>query len=193
MRRAIDALSDLKSPCPFGAFGTVIVNHTSSIEGDLVCIGANSVREEGNPTLHGEVAGIRNCTAVLISPEGPYKLSPAEALAAFQHLSLYTTAEACPMCASAIRMALFAEYVYATSLPRLVQLSWPQIDIRSHEVFERSARLASQTRIVGGVLSNETDGLFEWQFQDGECPNGSGCVKDGEGRCYRPEPGHDEL
>jgi hypothetical protein len=53
MRHAISALSQLKSPCPYEAFGAAIVNHTGSIEGDLVCMGANSIRAEGNPTLHG--------------------------------------------------------------------------------------------------------------------------------------------
>lgn len=54
MRRANTALSDLVSPCPFGAFGTVIVNHTdTSGKGDLVCIGANSNAQTGNPTNHG--------------------------------------------------------------------------------------------------------------------------------------------
>ena len=44
MRRALQAVNELGSPCPFAAFGTAIVNHTSpTIElGDLVCIGANS-------------------------------------------------------------------------------------------------------------------------------------------------------
>lgn len=55
MRRANQALSDLVSPCPFGAFGTVIVNHTdTSGLGELVCIGANSISSTGNPTLHGQ-------------------------------------------------------------------------------------------------------------------------------------------
>ena len=54
MQVAIDALSDLKStPCPFEAFGASIVNHTASLAGELVCIGANSIAAEGNPTLHG--------------------------------------------------------------------------------------------------------------------------------------------
>jgi hypothetical protein len=67
MRRAIGALDEVVgSPCPFAAFGAVIVNHTSTVavvsEGDAdagmslgeeVCIGANSVQGLGNPTLHG--------------------------------------------------------------------------------------------------------------------------------------------
>lgn len=45
----------LNAPCPFAAFGSVIVNHTSdSALGELVCTGANSNSVTGNPTLHGE-------------------------------------------------------------------------------------------------------------------------------------------
>ncbi len=54
MRRAVASLSELSSPCPFAAFGTVVVNHTASEHGELVCIGANAVFQDGNPTLHGE-------------------------------------------------------------------------------------------------------------------------------------------
>lgn len=54
MRKANEALSEvLGNPCPFAAFGTVIVNHTDSGLGELVCIGANSNSLTGNPTLHG--------------------------------------------------------------------------------------------------------------------------------------------
>ena len=57
MRRAIAALPELTgSPCPSEAFGAVIVNHTASPEGELVCIGANSIKKDGNPTLHGKYA-----------------------------------------------------------------------------------------------------------------------------------------
>ena len=53
MRRANAALAELVSPCPFGAFGSAIVNHTGDGLGDLICIGANSISSTGNPTLHG--------------------------------------------------------------------------------------------------------------------------------------------
>lgn len=57
MRKANEALSLLSGPCPFGAFGTAIVNHTacpSDELGDLICIGINNSSETENPTLHGE-------------------------------------------------------------------------------------------------------------------------------------------
>ena len=57
MRRANEALGELSgSPCPFAAFGTVIVNHTNSDGlGELVCMGVNENSLTGNPSLHGEV------------------------------------------------------------------------------------------------------------------------------------------
>ena len=58
MRRAISALSELESPCPFAAFGTVIVNHTNTSDekGKMVCMGINGNARYGNPTLHGILA-----------------------------------------------------------------------------------------------------------------------------------------
>ena len=60
MRRAVKALEELNegSPCAFAAFGCVIVNHSAVAvggggEGEEVCIGANAIMREGNPTLHG--------------------------------------------------------------------------------------------------------------------------------------------
>ena len=61
MRTANEALSLLSGPCPFGAFGTAIVNHTACPSGglgELVCIGINNSSETGNPTLHGEQLGL---------------------------------------------------------------------------------------------------------------------------------------
>jgi len=47
----------LNAPCPFAAFGSVIVNHTDTKSlGTLVCTGANSNSATGNPTLHGNWA-----------------------------------------------------------------------------------------------------------------------------------------
>lgn len=55
MRLANQALGDLSgSPCPFAAFGTVIVNHTNSATGELICMGVNENGKTGNPSLHGQ-------------------------------------------------------------------------------------------------------------------------------------------
>ena len=97
------------------------------------------------------------------------------------------------MCATAIRYALFEEYIYSTSSDTLINFGWPQINITSREVFARSPGLRKQTRIVRDVLANETDELFRWQFRDGECPKG--CGRKGK-ECVKVEAGevqHEEL
>jgi tRNA(Arg) A34 adenosine deaminase TadA len=187
MRQANAALAALppSSPCPFAAFGSVIVNHSStdpSSLGDLICTGANSNSAAGNPTLHGEIAAINNCSEELQGPR--FNLTPAEALAAFPSLSLYTNAESCPMCASAIRWAGFREYIYGTSIDTLIQAGWGQIRVSSLEIFEMSFDLPFQSRLMGNVLSNETDTFFKWQFDsEAECP--IGCRRGEKGSCVK--------
>jgi hypothetical protein len=67
MRQANAVLAELSSPCPFGAFGTVIVNHTDTKGlGNVVCIGINSLFQIGNPTLHGTLPGILRDTTDVI-------------------------------------------------------------------------------------------------------------------------------
>ncbi|KAI0484003.1 guanine deaminase [Xylariaceae sp. FL0804] len=174
MRQASLALGD---PCPFAAFGTVVVNHTGTSElGELVCTGANNNSATGNPTLHGEMAAIANCSSILTDPAGPWKLTPAEALDAFADLSLYTNAESCPMCASAIRWAGFREYVYGTSIETLIERGWGQIRLSSLDVFRQSFDLPDPARLLGDVLTNETDPFFAWQY-DPAAPCPLGCSR----------------
>lgn len=97
MRVANQMLSELASPCPFAAFSTVIVNHTTGGLGELVCVGVNQISSTGNPSMHGEMAAIGNCSTILTAKNGSYGLSPEEAVNAFTQLSLYTNAESCPM------------------------------------------------------------------------------------------------
>ncbi|KAJ0385875.1 hypothetical protein COL922a_005464 [Colletotrichum nupharicola] len=172
----------LPNPCPFAAFGAVVVNHTAGGLGELVCTGANNNQGSGNPTLHGEMVAINNCSAIFTDPQGRYNMTPADALFAFGDLTLYTNAESCPMCASAIRWAGFKEYVYGTSIDALVDMGWGQITVSSKEIFNQSSSLSSETGFLGGVLTNETDGFFSWQFRpNATCPQG--CSRAASGRC----------
>ncbi|KAM4066044.1 phospholipase/Carboxylesterase [Hirsutella rhossiliensis] len=166
MRQANEALYHVaRTPCPFEAFGTVIVNHTAGGLGDLVCIGANMRSSTGDPTMHGEIAAIRNCSAILTDPTGPYRLTAREALAAFSQLTLYTNAESCPMCASAIYWAGMREYVYGTGIEAMVRKGWGQVRMSSPEVLRQAFNVGGgPTRILGGVLANETDAYLLWQF-----------------------------
>jgi tRNA(Arg) A34 adenosine deaminase TadA len=107
MRAANLALTASGSSCPFAAFGTVIVNHTATNGlGDLICTGVNQNSVTGNPTLHGEMVAVGNCTDILTDPNGPYALSPAEASAAWADFTLYTNAESCPMCTCTARASI---------------------------------------------------------------------------------------
>lgn len=104
IRRANLALHEIESPCPFGAFGSVIVNHTDvseGPEGKLLCIGVNNVKS-GNPILHGETQAINNCSRMFVAgrEEGGLGLSGKEAGEAWRGLSLYTNGEPCPMVSS---------------------------------------------------------------------------------------------
>ncbi|KAH9828869.1 cytidine deaminase-like protein [Teratosphaeria destructans] len=187
MRTAISALDTLTSPCPFAAFGTAIVNHSSTGESNLICIGANAIGSTGNPTLHGEIAGIDNCSSILTDPKGRFKLPAAEALQAYRDLSLYTTAEPCPMCASAIRWAGFKECIFGTRIPTLIDLGWDQIDFSTEHLFRHSGSLGTETTLMGGVLEDETDVLLAWQFRhDRRCP--LGCQRSGDGGACLPDP-----
>lgn len=127
------------------------------------------------------MAAISNCSTILTDPNGPYKLTPASAILALTDLSIYTNAESCPMCASAIRWSGFREYIYGTSIDTLIEKGWGQIRISSMEVFQQSFDLPHSSRLLAEVLTNETDPYFLWQFDPGyPCPKG--CARTG-GTC----------
>ncbi|KAG6012055.1 hypothetical protein E4U54_007756 [Claviceps lovelessii] len=186
MRKANEALFDVRgTPCPFNAFGSVIVNHTAGGLGELVCIGANDVAS-GNPTLHGEIAAINNCSAILTDPDGPYRLTGRETQLAWAHLSLYTNAEPCPMCASAIRWGGFRELVFGSFSTDLEKRGWRMMSLSAQGLFGYTTELDTKTTILEGVLSNETDVYFGWQFDTAQpCPRG--CVR-AKTSCQKVDP-----
>ncbi|KIP11979.1 hypothetical protein PHLGIDRAFT_510279 [Phlebiopsis gigantea 11061_1 CR5-6] len=123
-----------------------------------------------------EINAISNCTEILQAP--PHSLTPSGALAALQELSIYTNAESCPMCASAIRFSAFKEYIFGTSIPFLTDhgACWSQITLSSYNIFQQSVLLGTSTQFVGNILGNETDPMFAWQF-DESAPCPSSCVR----------------
>ncbi|KAG5926467.1 hypothetical protein E4U42_003288 [Claviceps africana] len=183
MRQANEALLHVRgTPCPFNAFGSVIVNHTAGGLGEMVCIGANDIAS-GNPTIHGEIAAINNCSAILTDPDGPYRLTGGEAQLAWADLSLYTNAEPCSMCASAIRWAGFKELVFGSSTADLEERGWPMISLSAEALFGYATGLGTETAILKRVLSNETDVYFGWQFDAAQpCP--AGCQR-AKRRCQK--------
>jgi tRNA(Arg) A34 adenosine deaminase TadA len=107
MRKTNEATYAQPGPCSFGAFGAIIVNHTSE---SIVCEGANF--RTGNPTTHGEISAINACTAKFTEA----RMTLTEIYTAWGYLSLYTNVESCLMCAAAIRWAGFKENVFGTTI-----------------------------------------------------------------------------
>ena len=109
MRRAIAQAKEV----PLLPFGAVLVQGAT---GDVLAEGHN--RSALSPTFHGEIDVIN-------------RLAADRPKVDWTSLVLYTTAEPCPMCQSAIEWAGIPLVVYGSSIPFLQSLGWWQIDIRS--------------------------------------------------------------
>ena len=81
---------------------------------------------ERNPVLHGETAAIIN-------------LAESRPEVDRTRLTLYTTAEPCPMCAAAILWSEIPRLVIGTSVGTLRKLGRPHIAIPVSEVAERAS------------------------------------------------------
>ena len=57
-----------------------------------------------------------------------------------------------------------------------------QISIKAEEVFEEAGSLPGKISLIGGILANETDPYFSWQF-DGNYPCPPGCERTDGGLC----------
>ena len=77
-----------------GPFGAAIVK-----DGNIITIASNSVLADNDPTAHAEINAIRSACKLLNTPD----LSECE---------IYTTAEPCPMCLSAIMWANIKKVYY---------------------------------------------------------------------------------
>ena len=137
MRKAID----LALQVPQLPFGAVIVNRAT---GEIVAEGFN--KSALNPTFHGEMVAINHC-AELHHPND------------WSKFDLYTTAEPCSMCQSAIQWTGIAHVYYGTSIPYLKENNWQQINIRASEVIAQTN--FRKTIIVGGILEAECNMLFD--------------------------------
>lgn len=137
MRRAIAQAKSV----PLFPFGTVIVQEAT---GAIVAEGHN--RSSVNPIFHGEIDAIN-------------RLADQHPKIDWTSLVLYTTAEPCPMCQSAIAWAGIPVVVFGSSIPFLKSRGWWQIDIRAEEVARRTP--FRRTAIIAGILEKECNALFE--------------------------------
>ncbi|WP_119066550.1 nucleoside deaminase [Rubrobacter indicoceani] len=136
MRRAIE----LAKKNPSQPFGCVIVDRQNNIVSEAFNDGENPVR-------HGETAAI-------------YDLASKGTDSEWRDLTLYTTAEPCPMCAGAVLWSGIGRVVIGTSIETLVALGLPQIDIPLHEVLERASEDFTPPEVEAGFLEAECDALY---------------------------------
>ena len=89
-------------------------------DGTIVAEGRNDAGVD--PIWHGEMAAIKNLSDIVnATGKTVYAVAPT--------LALYTTAEPCPMCMSAITWSGFGRVVYGTSIPYISSLGQPQIQV----------------------------------------------------------------
>jgi tRNA(adenine34) deaminase len=136
MQRAIE-LARNEPRFPFGA----LLVETAT--GKIIAEGWN--RSGQDPTFHGEMDVIHRCASQNPGID-------------WTKLTLYTTAEPCPMCQGAVSWTGIAAVVYGTSIPFLKSLGWWQIDIRAAEVLNKTP--FRKCTLTGGVLEKECNALF---------------------------------
>ena len=127
-------------------YGALIVNPNKN---EIVVKGRNHAGH--NPIWHAEMDAINRLNNLLPKNISVYAIA--------KNLELYTTAESCSMCMSAIAWSGFGRVIYGTSIPYIESQGQNQIEIRSVEVAKASSKFSNVT-VIGGVLVDETNELY---------------------------------
>ena len=125
---------------PKAPFAAIIVNNET---GEILSKGLNA--SIINPTFHGEMVAINQCVKKYPNVD-------------WSKVTLYTTAEPCPMCQSAVVWANISRVVFATSTDYLSSHGWNQIHIHASEINAKSTFYKGT--ITGGMLADEANLLF---------------------------------
>ena len=134
---------------PGRPFGSVLVDdRTGQVVGEGVANLAAS------PMLHSEVMAMNDYLA-------------KNGNKGWENLTMYGTGEACPMCASAMVWAGIPRMVYGSDTPFVSQYI-ADINIRAQAVADAGKAIYTSKLLLGGVLANETDKLFEAKGKIGE-------------------------
>jgi len=121
-------------------FGSVIMR-----DGKVMVKGRNLVKQEKNPTAHGEMVAIRR----FLARYGPDKLKGT---------TLYTSGESCVMCMGAILWCGISRLVYGASIAELAA-KIGQIMVTDAEIADKTP--FAEIAITGGVLAAESLALFK--------------------------------
>ena len=125
---------------PKAPFGAVIVNNKTD---EVLAEGLNA--NNINPTFHGEIVAINNCIKKYPHID-------------WSKVTLYTTAEPCPMCQYAVIWAGISRVVFATSIGYVKSHGWNQVDITASQINSKAPFYKGT--LTGGVLADKTDTLF---------------------------------
>ena len=125
---------------PIAPFGAIIVYDNK----DILLKSVNSAHH--HPLMHGELSVIHT-----LFNEG-FKDDVSK-------LSLYTTAEPCPMCAAAIYWAMIPKVIYGTSIAFLHELFGRQIQVSAEEILSKTPDFYS-CHLIGGIMEDTCNQLF---------------------------------
>jgi tRNA(Arg) A34 adenosine deaminase TadA len=134
---------------PGRPFGSVLVDDRS---GEVV--GEGVVNLAASPMFHSEVTAMND----YIAKHGNK---------GWENLTMYGTGEACPMCMSAMVWAGIPRMVYGSDTPFVSQYV-ADINIRAKTVADAGKAIYTNKLLLGGVLANETDKMFEARGKIGE-------------------------
>lgn len=125
---------------PIAPFGAIIVYDNK----DILLKSVNSAQH--HPLMHGELSVIHTLFNNGFNSD-------------VSKLSLYTTAEPCPMCAAAIYWAMIPKVVYGTSIAFLHELFGRQIQVGAKEILSKTPDFYS-CHLIGGVMEDNCNQLF---------------------------------
>jgi tRNA(Arg) A34 adenosine deaminase TadA len=128
---------------PEWPFGAVIVDTRS---GRVLGSGVNT--GDDNPMFHGEVVAMND----YVRRNGNQGWADA---------TLYTTGEPCSMCMSAMAWANLRRVVWASSIDEIRRTDIDQIDLTARQVAAAARSLYTPELLLGGVLADRTNALFE--------------------------------
>ncbi|MFO9661717.1 nucleoside deaminase [Legionella pneumophila serogroup 1] len=125
---------------PMAPYGAIVVYDDK----EILLKSVNSAHN--NPLMHGELSVI-------------HKLFDNGFEGDVSKLSLYTTAEPCPMCAAAIYWAMIPKVVYGSSITFLHELFGRQIQVGAEDILSKTPDFYS-CHVIAGVMVEECNQLF---------------------------------
>jgi tRNA(adenine34) deaminase len=136
----MSATIEIAASNPIAPYGAIIVYDDK----EILLKSVNSAHH--HPLMHGELSVIHTLFNNGFDGDS-------------SKLSIYTTAEPCPMCAAAIYWAMIPKVIYGTSIPFLHELFGRQIQVGAEEIFSKTPEFY-QCHLIGGVMQKECDQLF---------------------------------